>query len=70
LRELYAILVGAAVSDHNSFETGMIQLFGLLLGHVDKCLCADGNEMGNVGLLRISASYSVFPLREEEACGS
>jgi hypothetical protein len=48
-----AILVGSAVSDHNSFETAVIQLFGLLLGHMDECLCADCNEMGNVGLLPI-----------------
>jgi hypothetical protein len=48
-----AILVGSTVSDHNSFETAGIQLFGLFPGHMNECLCANCNEMGNVRLLTI-----------------
>src|SRR5271170_451779 len=44
-----AILIAPAVSDHDSFEIARIQFLGLFLGHMDECLCANSNEMRNVG---------------------
>src|SRR5437667_507952 len=47
------ILMGSAVSHHNSFEIARIQFLGFLLWHVHECLCTNSNEVRDVRLLAI-----------------
>jgi len=43
------MLIASTVADHNSFEIVRIQLFGLLFRLMNESLCANGNEVRNVG---------------------